>query len=196
MKAGSGILHDERPTAEFVQRGGELHGLQLWINLPKSHKEDVPDYFNLPADQVPVHHFSDGSVARVLIGQLENAVSPVPAYSPMAVWHIKLSPGTHLDIPILESWNAFIYVPTSGIQTSADSLLTAGQMAVYDKSGDQIHLHNPNTDATDLILFAGAPIGEPIYTSGPFVMADLDGIHRAYDDYHAGKYKNLEWEWE
>src|SRR3954463_7120560 len=34
MTAGAGILHDERPSDEFLARGGLMHGVQLWVNLP------------------------------------------------------------------------------------------------------------------------------------------------------------------
>jgi redox-sensitive bicupin YhaK (pirin superfamily) len=35
MTAGSGVVHSEMPEKEFAQRGGRLHGFQLWVNLPK-----------------------------------------------------------------------------------------------------------------------------------------------------------------
>ena len=44
MKAASGIIHDEKPTLDFLKKGGEWEGFQLWINLPKAYKEDQPLY--------------------------------------------------------------------------------------------------------------------------------------------------------
>lgn len=34
MTAGSGVIHDESPSKEMLDKGGLLHGLQIWINLP------------------------------------------------------------------------------------------------------------------------------------------------------------------
>src|SRR5688572_320541 len=38
MTAGKGIVHSEGPAAEFVETGGEMELIQLWINLPRAHK--------------------------------------------------------------------------------------------------------------------------------------------------------------
>src|SRR5882724_5434706 len=38
MTAGAGILHNEMPTQELVTKGGLFHGVQLWVNLPRSLK--------------------------------------------------------------------------------------------------------------------------------------------------------------
>jgi len=46
MTAGSGVIHSEMPEKEFVQKGGILHGFQLWINLPKKDKIMKPRYPN------------------------------------------------------------------------------------------------------------------------------------------------------
>src|SRR5258706_13968642 len=44
MKAGKGIIHEERPTLEFQCNGGGLHALQFWINLPSINKNEDPEY--------------------------------------------------------------------------------------------------------------------------------------------------------
>ena len=38
MTAGGGILHIERPPEELVVSGGLFHGIQLWVNLPRTQK--------------------------------------------------------------------------------------------------------------------------------------------------------------
>ncbi len=35
MTAGSGVVHSEMLEKEFANLGGRLHGLQLWVNLPR-----------------------------------------------------------------------------------------------------------------------------------------------------------------
>lgn len=44
MTAGSGVLHIETPPAELVVSGGLFHGVQLWVNLPRSQKFADPRY--------------------------------------------------------------------------------------------------------------------------------------------------------
>src|SRR6476661_6828425 len=52
MTAGAGILHDELPTEELVQKGGLFHGAQLWVNLPASLKFTPPRYQDIAAGRV------------------------------------------------------------------------------------------------------------------------------------------------
>src|ERR1700694_303455 len=44
MTAGRGVIHSEEPSNEFQQTGGRLHGVQLWVNLPKTDKLIRPHY--------------------------------------------------------------------------------------------------------------------------------------------------------
>ena len=44
MTAGSGLLHIEAPPEDAVLKGGLFHGIQLWVNLPKSKKWATPKY--------------------------------------------------------------------------------------------------------------------------------------------------------
>src|SRR6476469_7803209 len=42
MTAGRGIAHSERTGAALRETGSRLHGLQLWVALPKPHEETEP----------------------------------------------------------------------------------------------------------------------------------------------------------
>ena len=44
MTAGAGILHIETPPEHLVVSGGLFHGLQLWVNLPRTLKLAPPRY--------------------------------------------------------------------------------------------------------------------------------------------------------
>src|SRR6187399_431502 len=52
MTAGSGLLHIERPPESLVVSGGLFHGLQLWVNLPKSMKMSPPRYQDIRGGDV------------------------------------------------------------------------------------------------------------------------------------------------
>src|SRR5438874_13142077 len=44
MTAGSGIVHSERTPAQARLTGPAMHGLQLWVGLPRAHEEDAPSF--------------------------------------------------------------------------------------------------------------------------------------------------------
>ena len=42
MTAGAGIFHEEYHERDFTRRGGRMHMMQLWVNLPAKHKMRRP----------------------------------------------------------------------------------------------------------------------------------------------------------
>src|SRR2546426_9636151 len=74
MTAGRGVVHSEEPSREFQKTGGTLHGVQLWVNLPKADKMIRPRYQEIPAARIPTAQTRDGSVAvRVVAGGTRRA---------------------------------------------------------------------------------------------------------------------------
>jgi hypothetical protein len=190
MKAASGIMHDEKPSQAFLEKGGYIHGLQLWINLPAQLKNDTPQYQPLEKDIVPEIILPDGSLLRVLIGKFGEAISPIPTYSPMSVFHLKIKPNSTIQLPVTEGWHLAAYIPSGAISID-NQLISTGELAVLNKIGDVLILTNNNTEIQNVMIYAGIPIGEPIITYGPFVMDTLEGVQRAYADFQTGKYGEI-----
>ncbi|MDN5802818.1 MAG: pirin family protein [Psychrobacter sp.] len=59
MTAGRGIMHEEFHSPEFGQRGGDFSMVQLWVNLPSSHKLTDPKYQTLKRAELPVIDLTD-----------------------------------------------------------------------------------------------------------------------------------------
>ncbi|GIT07383.1 MAG: hypothetical protein CM1200mP30_10130 [Pseudomonadota bacterium] len=51
MTAGSGVVHSEMPSPEFFEKGGTMHGFQIWINLPSKRKMISPRYQDTPSER-------------------------------------------------------------------------------------------------------------------------------------------------
>ena len=49
MTAGAGVLHVEKPPESLVVSGGLFHGIQLWVNLPRTMKWAQPRYQDIRA---------------------------------------------------------------------------------------------------------------------------------------------------
>ena len=65
--AGRGIVHAEGPTKEFVKKGGELEGIQLWLNLPASKKMMPANYQHLKSEQIPVVKNSEKTITLKIV---------------------------------------------------------------------------------------------------------------------------------
>src|SRR5437867_5772153 len=111
MTAGAGILHDEMPTDELVEKGGLFHGTQLWVNLPARLKFTPPRYQDITADRVALLSSHDGGVLiRVIAGDLDGHKGPGVTHTPIAYAHATLAPGAALEIPWRPDYNALVYV--------------------------------------------------------------------------------------
>ena len=108
MTAGSGIIHQEMPKGE---RGGLMHGFQLWANLPSSLKMTGPYYQDRSAADVPKVTDDDGTIARIICGELwgKNGAVDGVAASPN-YFDISIPPNTSKTIKVDVVRNAFAYV--------------------------------------------------------------------------------------
>ncbi|MBC7174103.1 MAG: pirin family protein, partial [Polyangiaceae bacterium] len=98
MTAGSGIVHSERSPSELRAGGPRLHGLQLWVALPKADEECAPGFSHHEAKTLP--ELDDRGVRlRVLAGSAYGSVSPVPASSPLFYVEAQLDTGARLELP-------------------------------------------------------------------------------------------------
>jgi hypothetical protein len=108
MTAGSGIIHQEMPHGNDR---GQMHGFQLWANLPSSLKMTHPRYQDVAAKDIPEVTDDDGTRVRIICGSFWGKRGPVdgvaaePQY--LDVW---VPPGSRRSLPVALSRNAFAYV--------------------------------------------------------------------------------------
>jgi len=193
MTAGSGLLHIEKPPEWLVAKGGLFHGLQLWVNLPRSAKMHAPQYQDIRSGQVGLTTSADaGALVRVIAGQVGATRGPGSTYTPMTMVHATVTPGARLELPWQASYNALVYVMSGrgsvGIEATP---VRTGNLAVLG-AGDFITLcadlhQESRTPALDVVILGGEPIREPIAWAGPFVMNTREEVMTAYEDYQKGR---------
>src|SRR5207247_2691203 len=106
MTAGAGILHIEKPPEHLVVSGGLFHGIQLWVNLPRTQKWVPPRYQDLRAREAGLLASEDGgALVRVIAGDVAGHTGPGQTYTPMAMAHATLAPGASLDLPWPREFN-------------------------------------------------------------------------------------------
>jgi quercetin 2,3-dioxygenase len=194
MTAGGGILHIEAPPEWLVQKGGLFHGIQLWVNLPRSAKLAEPRYQDIRSSQVSLVTTHDaGALVRVIAGQVDGHGGPGQTYTPMSLVHASIEPGARLDLPWDVDFNALVYVLSGRGSVGADALpIRMGQSALFGP-GDFVTLQADGTQESrspklELIVVGGKPIREPLAWAGPFVMNTKDEVMQAYHDYTSGRF--------
>ena len=194
MTAGSGILHIETPPAELVASGGVFHGIQLWVNLPKSEKFSTPAYQSIEGGEARLLSSSDGgSLVRIIAGEIGGFSGPGSTRTPITMAHATIEPGAQLNLPWNRKFNALVYVLSGdGTVGPLRNPVSGGQLVVLGP-GDRITVsadaaQDSNRPAMEVLLLGGQPIREPVFAYGPFVMNTKSEVIEAIEDFNAGKF--------
>ena len=102
---------------------------------------------------------------------------------------LTLPAGTSFDAAVPAGHNAFVYVFGGGVVDvggESPTRVESERMAILtnDKAADGVRLSA--TQASRVLLVAGAPLNEPIAQYGPFVMNTTAQIHEAVADFQRG----------
>jgi len=193
MTAGAGILHIEKPPEALVVSGGLFHGIQLWVNLPRTLKLAAPRYQDIRAGQVGLLASADGgALVRVIAGELAGQTGPGSTHTPMTFVHATLSPDAELVLPWRADYNALVYVLAGHGSVATERInVQTGQLVAFGPgntlritAAERQETRSPNLD---VLVLGGRPIREPIAWAGPFVMNTRDEVIQAFDDYQAGR---------
>ncbi len=98
MTAGRGVAHVERTPQALRESGSRLHGLQLWLALPRAEEGREPSYSHHPLASLPQSE-SLGVRIRLIAGNGFCLVSPVPVLSPTLYADIQMVAGSTLTLP-------------------------------------------------------------------------------------------------
>lgn len=187
MTAGRGLEHAELSPREFLERGGPLEILQLWVNLPSRLKMTEPRYIGLQRDQIPRVSLDAGrATAAVIAGTIGGVAGPVVSLTKVTMATLELAEGGRGELPAPAARNVFFYVVRGTVSVSG-SEVREFHLAELNDDGEVLSVE-ATTDA--LVLFGHAePIGEPVVAHGPFVMNTREEIIEAIRDYQAGKFR-------
>ena len=193
MTAGSGLLHIEAPPEEIVLRGGLFHGVQLWVNLPRSAKWNPPQYQDIRGSATTLLSTDDGgSLIRVIAGEIGGHRGPGSTYTPITLAHATVGAGARVSLPWRPDFNGLLYVLAGrGTVGAKDHPIEVGQLALFGPGAAITFAASERPDqrtpAMDVLLLGGRPIGEPVFAYGPFVMNTKEEIIQAMEDYQAGR---------
>ena len=186
--AGRGIIHAEGPTKEFVKKGGELEGIQLWINLSAKDKMMTPAYQHIKDKKMPVVQNGDKSITlKVVAGMFDDKKGLIKTQTPVNVFMVKTGVSGAMDIHIPKNHHALIYLLDGEISVNNKITLAKGnlQMLTFHQDGDmfQFKAHKES----NVLILSGEPINEKIAQYGPYVMNTQTEIMEAMRDYQQGK---------
>jgi redox-sensitive bicupin YhaK (pirin superfamily) len=204
MTAGSGILHQEMPRGNAR---GQMHGFQLWANLPAAQKMCAPRYQDVSAADIPEVIDDDGTRARIITGEFWGKRGPVDGIaSDPQYLDISVPPGRRKVIKVDTYRRSFAYI-FAGSGRFADASDPTGVLLEKEVAGREVHLRDPSGDRTlvrfgtgdeitvqagpegiRFLLVSGAPLEEPVAWHGPIVMNTQDELREALRDLRQGTF--------
>jgi redox-sensitive bicupin YhaK (pirin superfamily) len=204
MTAGRGILHQEMPKGNIA---GQMHGFQLWANLPGSLKMTAPRYQDVKSQEIPEIIDDDGTKVRVIVGSYWGKTGPVdgiaadPQY--LDVW---VPAGRKKTFKIDTYRRAFAYV-FQGAAKFADAGRPQGVLLEKEVMGEEVNIRDMSGNRTLIrfgagdevsvqagdhgvrfLLISGAPIEEPVAWHGPIVMNTKAELQQAMTELRNGTF--------
>ncbi len=182
MTAGSGIVHSERSPALERKSGARVHGMQLWVALPRALEEVAPSFHHHPTDTIPmVDH--PGVRLRVIAGTAYGVESPVKVLSPLFYVEAQLERGAHLVLPDDHRDRAAYVV--AGALAVGGKTYHEGTMVVF-REGARASVEA--LEETRVMLLGGAPLDGERHIWWNFVSSSPERIERAKDDWRHGRF--------
>lgn len=178
MTAGLGISHTEETPLEHR---GRLHGVQLWVALPKKHAEvqaAFENHANLPRFE------DEGLHVVVFDGEGFGYHSPATAYSPMVGAELTIMRGGRWKLPLERDFEYGIVV-ASGALSVAGQTIEVGQFCYLKPGRSELILEAEGP--VQAVLVGGVPFDEKIYIWWNFVGHSEEDIRAALADWEQGR---------
>lgn len=189
MTAAGGLLHKEYHEANWARTGGRFHLMQLWVNLPSSHKMDPPAYQAIPASAMGTVELAGGGTVTLIAGELDGVTGPAETFTPIELWRIRLNPAEHAELAVTDGHTVMVFV-TDGEVSTVGGTIGTHRLGVFERDGDRLVIEAGDAPV-DAVLLGGEPIGEPVLFAGPFVMNTHAELAQAVDDFNSGRFGTL-----
>ena len=184
MTAGGGIVHSEMPARELLERGGRVHGFQIWVNLPRRLKMTQPRYQELPSAKIPTAQTADGKArVKIIAGEALGVTAAIETHTPI----------------VFQDWSAR---GGCGCQRRDPARSPSARVCLRGRRRDRRprNQRRPTGDPRrgrgrsrckvvprPSVTLAGVPHREPVARYGPFVMNTQHELMEAFADYQSGR---------
>lgn len=181
MTAGAGIVHSERTPQSIRGTVKNVHGLQIWVALPKDLEQMEPSFYHADEEQLP-SWTQDNLSFRLVAGEIMGHRSPVPVYSRLYYLEIKSTTRQTVNIGKDLYGESALYI----LEGSVESL--------PDDETDETHVFGPKqiliakdsslctftmAENTTVYLFGGEVFPEERFIYWNFVASSQELIEAA-----------------
>ncbi len=183
MTAGKGVVHTERTPDYLRDKAKTLHGLQIWVALPKEDEECEPSFAHIDAQQLPSWIDDDVSF-KLIAGEAFGKKSAVPVYSPLYFVEIKSSKTKMINIGSYLYGESGLYILEGSIKSDGHTYGPKQILVAKDSSLCEFQIEANTT----LYIFGGEAFPEERFIEWNFVATNKALIEKAKENWAQGNF--------
>lgn len=191
MTAGKGIVHSERIPEYLKSSNITLHGLQIWVALPKELELIEPSFSHVDENQLPSWQ-QDGAQLRLIAGEVLGKKSAVPVYSPLYLIEIKSTKRQKISLGDQLFGESGLYILHGNIFSEGHTYKSKEILIAKDSKLCEFEINENST----VFIFGGEPFPEHRYIDWNFVSSDKTTIDKAKKDWLAQTFPKIKGETE
>jgi hypothetical protein len=191
MTAGKGIVHSER-TPEYLRKSEKvMHGLQIWVALPKHLEQMEPSFFHAGENDLPTWD-EHGVHFKLIAGESFGKKSPVPVFSKLYFLELKSKTKQQVKIGHELFGEVALYILEGSIENDGHTY-EPKRILVAKKT----ELCEFTMDAnTTIYIFGGEPFAEERLIYWNFVASTQELIDAAKTNWEAQTFPTIKGETE
>jgi redox-sensitive bicupin YhaK (pirin superfamily) len=178
MTAGKGVVHSER-TPEYLRSSDKsLHGLQIWVALPKHLEESEPSFQHIDANEIPTWE-EFGVKIKLIAGEAFGKKSPVKVHSNLYFIEIKSENAQMISIGDELFGEIALYILEGYIKSEGNRYEPKQILIANDSKLCEFTIGENST----VYIFGGEPFSEERFINWNFVSSRKERFEQAKDDW-------------
>ncbi|MEI6748711.1 MAG: pirin family protein [Bacteroidota bacterium] len=186
MTAGRGIVHSERTPGYLRHEDKSIHGLQIWVALPKELEQAKPEFFHIEKDRIPF--WNDNNLQfKLIAGEAFGRISPVPVYSRLFLLQVSSTGKQAKNLGNNLYGEAGIYILEGNIIYEENTYGPKQLLVIPDKISGELVLEANTT----IFILGGEPFPEERLIDWNFVSTSRELIETAKQKWHLQEFDKI-----
>lgn len=187
VKAGGGIVHSEKPD----NKDRPARGLQIFLNEPSGTQMNHATAFHLESTAIQVASCGSYMKSQVVC-DLALGSGPCILSAPVRIEEYIISANGYADVMVPSGWGG-IFVATDGVGYVDGKQVSAIQAISLRRRGccnATMRVMAANSGLRG-VLIIGQQLHQPIYQSGPIIMASCEALDMRVAAFRRGEFGSV-----
>ncbi len=186
MTAGKGVVHTERTPEHLRTSNKMLHGLQIWVALPKEEEQCEASFTHVSAEEIPRWE-ANGVHFKLIAGEAFGKQSAVPVYSKLYFLEIHSAKAKTVNIGEHLFGESALYILEGSITSDGHTYGPKQLLVAKDSTLCAFEI----AANTTVYIFGGDAFPEERFIEWNFVASNKALIEQAKKDWEAGKFPDV-----